>query len=223
MSESSIDFLCPFRDAFDRKLNLNRNRFFGFLSISSLSEPRLTPTIKSSICIDCHRMRSTTSDISNWIFSQHFNSIFWSRIVLKEMGNVLWRRCCLDFFQLAKLTLKSSSPTVNVSDIAKCQRMMETACDWYDFFIFELGNPLWRRGKYSTSESQRSKVIFPVWEKKPICGKNNIMLLTTLDLRYFMSLQWLYNLINWQRFFLIVLNKILIFWMNGSHNMLFII
>lgn len=100
---------------------------------------------------------------------------------------------------------------------------METACDWYNFFIFEFGNPLWRGGKYPTSKSQGSKVVFSIWKKKPISGKNNIMLLTTLDFSYFMSLQRLYNLINGQSFFLIVLNKILIFRMNGSHHMFFII
>ena len=169
----------------DLNLYLSRDCLFCLFPIASLTISRLPPTIYLIIFINCDWVIGPTCDEVDWILLQHFN--IFVLIVFEEMRNHLRRWNCLNVLQQPKLALKSSSPTEDIANVAQCERMEHTACNWNYFFITEFGDLSRRWSENAASKSQRSKVTFPKSEENTCSCDDDIMLLSTFDFQYFIS------------------------------------
>lgn len=126
-----------------------RNRLFGLFATASLTVSCLSPTINLVFVIDSNRMICTTRNRNNWSFFQLF-SIF-SIIILEKMRNVLRYTCRLYSLKQTKLSLKSSSPTVNISDVRQSQSVIHATGNRNNLFIAQFINRPWCCRKYSSS------------------------------------------------------------------------
>ena len=136
------------------------------------------------------------------------------------MRNKVRRTCRFDRLQQAQLTLKTSSPTKYITNIAQGQSMVHSASNGDYFFVCKFIDDSRVGCKDSSSKSQRSKITFSDSKQISLFCHDDIVFFSTSDLFDFVALKSKNYLMNGKHLLSIVFKVIFQLRMKCSNNIL---